>query len=156
MQRRDGPGVFSVRDELIDIAEATATFWHDPDFVPFASVARDGHIENAPIESDAFRLALVAAYGIAHPRRRRDGTLAPAGVGDAALKEAMVALTALARRERPMNRRSAWRVPTVACTSISEARRGRASRSMRPAGASSRRRRSSSSARQVFVRSPNP
>lgn len=97
MQRRDGPGVFSVRDELIDIAEATATFWHDPDFVPFASVARDGHIENAPIDSDAFRLALVAAYGIAHPRRRRDGTLAPAGVGDAALKEAMVALTAVAR-----------------------------------------------------------
>lgn len=41
-QRRDAPGVFSVRDELIDIAEATATFWHDPDFVPYASVARDG------------------------------------------------------------------------------------------------------------------
>ncbi len=87
----------SAREDLIDIGESLGSFWHDPDFAPYASVSKDGHVENYPLDSEAFRLVLAGAYGLAHPRRRKDGTLAPSGVGETALKEAMIALAALAR-----------------------------------------------------------
>lgn len=53
-------------------------------------------MENAALESEAFRHHLVRAYGRAHPRIRADGSPAPAGVAEAIMDQAVDAPKALA------------------------------------------------------------
>jgi len=98
------------RDQVIEaVLAAGATFWADPDRVPFCTIERHGRTERYKVRSTAFRQVVRAIYAERNPRQTDTGLMLPGSVGDKAMIEAVQQFEALANMPSAAKREPALR-----------------------------------------------